>query len=95
MIPVVQRAIRKLLHEHPDGLTSRQLTDMVGAHRANVRRALRVMPDVYVDRWARGERNSFEKVWCAVYVPDDCPHPKDMVYRGGRGASIKTKWVNL
>lgn len=94
MIASIQYAIRKALRDHPDGLTSLQLLGLVNANRSNIRRALRAMPDTYVDRWARGQHNAFEKVWCAAYVPPDCPHPKDTVYKGGRGLPPKTRWVN-
>lgn len=91
MIPKLQRAVRQALKDHPDGLTSAELQAMIGACRPNIRRALRAMPDTYVDRWRRGSCNAFEKVWCVAYVPPDCPHPKDTVYKGGHGRP-KTQW---
>ena len=88
MIPKIQRAIRQALREHPDGLTSRELGRIVPVHRSNIRRALRAMPDTYVDRWKPGLRNAYEKVWCVVFVPPDCPHPKDKQFKGGRKPQI-------
>lgn len=91
MKPVRQQKIRTLLREHPDGLTPLKLAEMTGLHPSNVRTALRSMPDVYVDRWTPGKRGQYEKVWVAVYVPEDCPHPKNKTFRGGRGRP-KTFW---
>jgi predicted transcriptional regulator len=88
--PTRQQAIRRLLRQRPDGMTRTQLSEALGIHVANVSTALKAMPDVYVDRWAKAVRG-FEKVWCAVYVPEDCPHPKDKVFKGGRGKP-RTIW---
>lgn len=91
MKPVRQQKIRSLLRENPDGLTPLKLSEMTGLHVSNVRTALRSMPDVYVDRWIKGKRGQYEKVWVAVYVPPHCPHPKDKEFKGGRGRP-KTFW---
>ena len=92
MINVRQQRVRKLLREHPDGLSANQITEITKMHISNTRVALRAMPDVYVDRWQPGKKNQFEKVWCAVYVPEDCPHPRDKIYKGGKGKP-STKWI--
>jgi len=94
MRPTRQRAIRKLLLEHIDGLTKRQISEKLGFNLANINTAIKGMPDVYVDRWTMGLRGQYQKVFCTVYVPEDCPHPKDMIYKGGRGKP-STKWVNI
>jgi len=87
MKPTRQQAIRECLRKHAQGLTRHELSEMLGIHIANVKTAIRGMPDVYVDRWSHGKRNAFQKVYCAVYVPEDCPHPKDRVY-----PIPKTEW---
>ena len=92
MKPVRQQRVRKLLREHQYGLTAQEISDATGMHIANVRTALRAMPDVYVDRWIPGKRGSYVKVWIAVFVPPDCPHPKDKQFKGGRGMQPKTRW---
>lgn len=94
MKPVRQQRIRQLLLDNPDGMTPLQIAATTGMHVSNVRTAIKAMPDVYVDRWIPSRRGQYEKVLCAVYVPDDCPHPKDKKFRGGRGLPPKTKWVN-
>lgn len=91
MTPVRQQRVRSLLRQYPEGLTPLKIAEITGMHPANVRTALRAMPDVYVDRWIPGKRGQFEKVWCAVYVPENCPHPRDKVFKGGRGRP-KTIW---
>ena len=93
MKPVRQKRIRDLLHKYPDGLTITQMQNMTGMLRSNVRTAVKAMPDVYVDRWAPGNRGQLEKVWCAVVVPEDCPHPKDKIFKGG--TPPKTTWQQV
>ena len=92
MIPVRQRRVRGLLRDHPDGLSAHQIAEVTGIHVSNVRTALRAMPDVYVDRWEPGKRGQFVKVWCAVYVPPPCPHPRDRVFPRQKEVP-KTRWV--
>jgi hypothetical protein len=95
MKPVRQRKIRTLLRSRPHGMTPNEIAEVTGIHVANVRTALRAMPDVYVDRWRMGKRGQFEKVWAAVYVPDDCPHPKDRLKWGAFYKKPKTHWVTV
>jgi predicted transcriptional regulator len=92
MKPVRQQKIRALLRKYPLGLTPMEIAEETGMHVSNVRTALRSMVDCYVDRWQPGKRGQFEKVWCAVYVPEDCPHPRDKTFRGGHGKPPKTVW---
>lgn len=75
MKPTRQETIRKLLLQKPDGLTIAQISEVTGFHRSNINTAIKGMPDVYIDRWVKRERGAYKKVFCAVYVPDDCPHP--------------------
>lgn len=83
-----QQAIRKLLLENSDGLTRQQISEALGFGLANTRTALLAMPDVFVDRWIMGSRKQYQKVYCAVYVPKDCPHPKDRVYPIPKPATV-------
>lgn len=92
MKPVRQQRVRALLRQYPQGMTAYEIADITKMHIANVRTALRAMPDVYVDRWKPAKRGQYEKIWCAAYVPENCPHPKDKVFKGGRGLPPKTKW---
>jgi hypothetical protein len=74
-------------------MTPIEIAEVLEMHPANVRTSLRAMPDVYVDRWRKGKRGQYEKVWVAVHVPDDCPHPKDRVKWGVHHKKPKTQWV--
>jgi len=93
MTPIRQKRIRTLLRENPNGMTPNELSEATGVHPANVRTALKAMPDVYVDRWRLGKRGQYEKVWVAVPVPDDCPHPKERTKWGVYHQKPKTQWV--
>ena len=93
MTPVRQKRIRTLLRTKPSGMTPIEIAAETGLHVANVRTSLRAMPDVYVDRWRLGKRGQFEKVWVAVHVPEDCPHPKDRLKWGAFYKKPKTQWV--
>jgi predicted ArsR family transcriptional regulator len=93
MKPVRQKRIRTLLRSRPHGMTPMEISAELEIHPANVRTTLRAMPDVYVDRWRMGKRGQFEKVWAAVQVPEDCPHPKDRLKWGAFYKKPKTQWV--
>jgi hypothetical protein len=93
MTPVRQKKIRTVLRANPNGMTPYEIAEAIGSHPANVRMSLKAMPDVYVDRWRMGQRGQFTKVWVAVPVPDDCPHPKDRTKWGTYHKKPKTEWV--
>lgn len=82
--------IRTLLRSKPDGLSVREVAEIVGCEEANTGRYLRQMPDAYIDRWDWLYNHNGHKywyaVWCVVQVPDDCPHPtrKVVAVRQGR-----------
>lgn len=93
MTPVRQQKIRALLRTRPHGMTPGEIAEELSLHVANVRTSLRTMPDTYVDRWRLGQRGQYEKVWVAVHVPADCPHPKDRVKWGMHKAKPRTNWI--
>lgn len=93
MTPIRQKRIRTLLRSRPSGMSALEIGEALDLHPANVRTSLKSMPDVYVDRWRMGGRGQFEKVWVAVPVPDDCPHPKDRLKWGVNYKKPKTQWV--
>jgi len=93
MTPVRQKKIRALLRSKPGGMTPLEIAAALEIHPANVRTSLKSMPDVYVDRWRAAKRGQFEKVWVAVPVPEDCPHPKDRLKWGGNTCKPRTSWV--
>lgn len=67
---------RELLRAYPDGLTLKQINDVLQRTETNVRRLLRGMPDTYIDRWELRERKAYAAVWCVVVPPEDCPRPQ-------------------
>jgi len=93
MTPVRQKRIRTFLRSRPEGATSIEIAQHIAAHPSNVRMSLKTMPDVYVDRWRMGKRGQFEKVWVAVPVPEDCPHPRERTKWGVFYKKPKTQWV--
>lgn len=100
MTPRRQMKIRQLLRKRVDGLTAHEISELTGLHVANVRTSLQAMPDAYTDRWQPARRGQFARVWCVVQVPENCPHPKDKIFRGGFGkapqvpkAPPKTCWI--
>lgn len=93
MTPVRQKKIRTILRSRPNGMTPNEIAEATGLHVANVRTAVKAMPDVYIDRWRMGKRGQFEKVLMAVQVPEDCPHPKDRIKWGVFYRKPKTQWV--
>jgi len=76
MRPSTHKAIRQLLRQSTDGLMVKEIAEKLGFNEDPVRVALHTMPDTYVDRWIHtGGRGTYSQVWCAVAVPENCPHP--------------------
>jgi hypothetical protein len=71
----LQARLRKRLQGH-EGMTTRQLSQLVDSGMRDITRALKAMPDAYVDRWTGPERGQWAAVWCVVDVPEDCPKPE-------------------
>jgi hypothetical protein len=67
--------LRQLLKGH-DGMTTKQLSQLVDSCPRDITRSLKTMPDAYVDRWTGPERGQWAAVWCVVDVPEDCPKPE-------------------
>ena len=71
----VTKKVRVTLREITDGLTLEELAEVSGCTRTNVRKVLKNMPDVYIDRWEVAPRKQYKAVWCIVIPPTDCPRP--------------------
>ena len=71
----LQIKLRQLLQGH-EGMTTRQLSQLVDSGMQDITRSLKAMPDAYVDRWTGPERGQRAAVWCVVDVPEDCPKPE-------------------
>lgn len=74
-------AIRELLRQHPDGLTTTEIARVVPDLKDSnaARQALLRMPDAYIDRWQSrfAARGQYSAVWCVVVPPPNCPYPTD------------------
>lgn len=73
------KRIRQLLRDSDDGLKAARIAKTLRAKNSVVNRALRNMPDSYIDRW-EPESNAldltvYRAVWCVVIPPANCPHP--------------------
>jgi len=69
-------SIRTLLRRYDDGFTVKSLSNLTGFSPESVRKALKNMPDAYIDRWqAAVHREPIQAVWCVVVPPEDCPRP--------------------
>ena len=76
MTMAVIKSVRVALRGIPDGMTLEELADLLNRPRTNVRKVLKAMPDVYIDRWEAAPRGQYKAVWCAVIPPTDCPRPE-------------------
>ena len=72
----VVNSIRVTLRGIPDGMTLEELSDLLNRPKTNVRKVLKNMPDVYIDRWEVAPRGQYKAVWCAVIPPNNCPRPE-------------------
>lgn len=77
MLSVI-KSIRVTLREIPDGVTLEELSELLNRPKSNIRKVLKAMPDVYIDRWEVAPRGQYKAVWCAVIPPNDCPRPEGM-----------------
>ena len=72
-------AIRELLRSC-DGMTAPELADAIGLGKSSaIYRALKNMPDAYVDRWVKVKTASGftdVAVWSVVVPPPNCPKPE-------------------
>jgi len=68
--------MRKLLREESDGMTLKELCEMLQAPYDSLYDAIYKMPDAYIDRWTEANQyvNS-ESIWCVVIPPAHCPRP--------------------
>jgi hypothetical protein len=67
--------LRELLRQSPDGLTVTQVGDALNLPRTSTLRALKGMPDVYIDRWEGPYNGQWAAVFCLHAPPPDCPRP--------------------
>jgi len=70
------KSIRVTLRGIPDGATLEDLSELLDRSKYNVRKSLKNMPDVYIDRWEVAPRGQYKAVWCICIPPTDCPRPE-------------------
>lgn len=75
MTMAVIKSVRVALRGIPDGMTLEELSDLLSRPKTNVRKVLKNMPDVYIDRWEVAPRGQYKAVWCICIPPTDCPRP--------------------
>jgi len=71
---MTQAKIRDILAQVPDGMTTKQLALKLNVDQASVSRSLKLMRDVYIDRWQK-TTSRYSAVYCLASIPEDCPHP--------------------
>jgi len=69
--------IRQLLQASEDGLTIKQLEQLLQAPNKSVQQTMPNVWGVYIDRWQPVGRGQFASVWMCVNVPDNIPKPKN------------------
>ena len=74
-----------------DGLTTRQLQFRTDIEQRTLCKALKSMPDAYIDRWTGPHRGQWAAVWCVVEVPEDCPKPDE---KNMEAAQVQTQRAN-
>lgn len=76
--------IRQALLGAPDGMTVRELRNLLNVDRRVIDSAIHRMPDVYIDRWKAvrisqpngGGRIDWAAVYCLCDMPSDAPKPE-------------------
>jgi len=68
--------IRQLLQASEDGLTIKQLEQLLQTSNKSVKKTLPNVWGVYIDRWQPVGQRQFASVWMCVNVPDNIPNPR-------------------
>ena len=72
----VTERIRPILTQNDEGLTARHIAALIGLPADSIKRVMKSMPDVYIDRWtSHTEGGKYVPVYVKVPVPEDCPPP--------------------
>lgn len=68
--------IRELLLEAEDGLTIKQLEQLLQTKDKSLHKTMPNVWGTYIDRWQPVGYGQFASVWMCVNVPDNIPNPK-------------------
>jgi hypothetical protein len=72
------KQIREMLLASEDGMTVKEITDRFEEATAKtIRKTLKLVYGIYVDRWTVVKRGSYAAVYVCVDVPQDAPHPTE------------------
>ena len=72
------KQIREMLLASEDGMTVKEITDhFEEATAKTIRKTLKLVYGIYVDRWTVIKRGSYAAVYVCVDVPQDAPHPTE------------------
>ena len=84
-----------LLRQYPDGLTVREISDLIDAEIKEVRRALTKVQVAYIDRWVYVEGHPSTSVWRVVEVPPNAPRPAPLPASVDRLAAKRRRILKL
>jgi hypothetical protein len=76
----ITNSVRIALRGVPEGMTLEEISELMDRPKENVRKVLKAMPDVYIDRWEAAQRGQYKAVWCIVVPPANCPRPDGASY---------------
>lgn len=82
----VRKAVEAFLRTQPGGATASQIAEGTGAIPRSIHLSLKVMPHVYVDRWAAAKAGPYRYQWVPVYALVDTPEPAS---RPSRKATVE------
>jgi len=76
MMPPNHPNIRRLLRRHQDGMTVKEVAEHLNRPPDSIYNAIKAMPDSYIDRWTKAQRQApAEAIWCVIVPPKNCPKP--------------------
>lgn len=77
MTDYIAGRVRTYLLERGTGATVVAMGEELGINSDSIRKALKTMPDAYIDRWVWSNKwiGKWVAVWDVIEVPEDCPKP--------------------
>ena len=72
-----KEAVRAALKAFPDGLNKTDIAKFIGKKPEDCIKAIRIMPDVYIDRWVKTKRGrvKYTPVYLLADIPENAPMP--------------------
>jgi hypothetical protein len=69
-----QQQVREVLWANPEGLTVKQIADMLGTDAVYIHAQVKKMVDTYILGWTDGGGRP-RALWAVVVMPKNCPRP--------------------